>query len=115
MKLFFFKRERSANKDFKKKLTSYFDFGLLAIVAALIAVGLISIYSSTYDAGTSDFFYKQILLETHKRIYELYQQGYTYKEIAKKFKVSKQRIGQIIQDIGRKIRAHENRSYIKSY
>ena len=65
------------------------------------------------DDNLSDFFYRQILRESYKRIYELVKEGYSYREISKKFHVSRQRIGQIMQNIGGNIRAYENRAHIK--
>lgn len=59
------------------------------------------------DSNLGEFFYTQILKETHKRIYDLVKSGYTYKEISKIFHVSKQRIGQIVIDIRERIRRHE--------
>jgi rod shape determining protein RodA len=35
-------------------------FGFLAVTLLLVVLGLVSIYSATYDAGASDFFYRQI-------------------------------------------------------
>ena len=59
------------------------------------------------DDNLCEFFYMQILKETHKRIYSLVKSGYTYKEIGKIFHVSRQRIGQIIIQVGRNIRKYE--------
>lgn len=61
------------------------------------------------DDNLSEFFYKQILTETYRRVYELVKQGYTYREIGKKFNVSGQRIDQIMHTIGNNIRYYENR------
>jgi rod shape determining protein RodA len=42
-------------------LKEYFDYRTLAITLALVAVGMISVYSATYDAHASDIFHKQLL------------------------------------------------------
>jgi rod shape determining protein RodA len=42
-------------------LKEYFDFKTAAIMFALVFIGVISVYSATYDAHASDIFQKQII------------------------------------------------------
>jgi len=51
---------KSQNKDFKRNITEFIDFRIFIITGLLIGIGLLSIYSATYDSGTSVFFYKQL-------------------------------------------------------
>lgn len=48
-------------KKLRRNLFSLIDFKIIALVLLLISAGLISIYSATYDSGTSIFFYKQLI------------------------------------------------------
>ena len=52
--------KKSQNKNFNRNLTEFIDFRIFLISGLLIAIGLLSIYSATYDSGTSIFFYKQL-------------------------------------------------------
>lgn len=45
----------------KKNLADVFDWNTFLIAISLIAVGLISIYSATFDAGMDDYFFKQLM------------------------------------------------------
>jgi rod shape determining protein RodA len=42
-------------------LREYFDYKNLLITAALVAIGLVSVYSATYDARVPEIFYRQTL------------------------------------------------------
>jgi len=39
----------------------YFDYRTMVLIVALVVIGLMSIYSATYDAGLSDLAFKQLL------------------------------------------------------
>ncbi len=39
----------------------YFDFRIAGVTFVLLGVGILSIFSATYDAGTSRYFYQQII------------------------------------------------------
>jgi rod shape determining protein RodA len=39
----------------------HIDFGILAIVALMLLIGISSVYSATYDAGASVYFHRQML------------------------------------------------------
>jgi rod shape determining protein RodA len=54
------KFEKDEINTFQKQLSEYFDLSTFFIVVLLLAAGLTSIYSATYEAGMSDFFYKQL-------------------------------------------------------
>lgn len=41
--------------------SNYFDWGVFLVCCMLVAVGLISIYSATYDASMSEYFTKQLM------------------------------------------------------
>ena len=41
-------------------LKEYFDFKTAAITFALVFIGIISVYSATYDARASEIFQKQV-------------------------------------------------------
>jgi rod shape determining protein RodA len=45
----------------KRFLTEYFDYRTFLTVAALTLIGIVSVYSATYDARASDIFYRQLL------------------------------------------------------
>lgn len=45
----------------KKSVADIFDWNTFLIAISLIAAGLISIYSATFDAGMSDYFFKQLM------------------------------------------------------
>ncbi len=45
----------------KNYVKEYFDYKTFAVVIVLIAIGFISIYSATFNAGASEIFHKQIL------------------------------------------------------
>ncbi len=45
----------------KKSVADIFDWNTFIIAISLIATGLISIYSATFDAGMSDYFFKQLM------------------------------------------------------
>lgn len=47
--------------QYAKKFKKIFDLKLLSTVLALIGIGLISIYSTTFEAETNSFFYKQLI------------------------------------------------------
>lgn len=68
------------------------------------------------DNNLHHFFNKAILLETHKKVYELRLQGYTLREIGKLFNVSWQRVEQIIKKCGEDIRRvdENNKIYRKN-
>lgn len=46
---------------FRKKALEYFDWTTFLITVLLVSVGLISLYSATFDSQMSSFFYKQLL------------------------------------------------------
>ncbi|MCK5742158.1 MAG: rod shape-determining protein RodA [Chlorobi bacterium] len=52
--------ESKLNQLFRTQQGPTFDIGTLIITLLLITAGLISIYSATYDAGSSNYFYKQL-------------------------------------------------------
>lgn len=45
----------------KRSFSDQFDFGAFLTAVSLIAIGLISIYSATYDAGMHSYFFKQLV------------------------------------------------------
>lgn len=45
----------------QRRMNDLLDWGLLLAVAGVLALGLISIYSATYDSGASSFFQKQLI------------------------------------------------------
>jgi rod shape determining protein RodA len=45
----------------KRFLTEYFDYRTFLTVAGLTLIGIVSVYSATYDARASDIFYRQLL------------------------------------------------------
>lgn len=51
---------KTKNHNFKRNPTEIIDFRIFIVIGLLIAIGLLSIYSATFDAGTSVFFYKQL-------------------------------------------------------
>lgn len=60
------------------------------------------------DDKLSDHFYNSILKEIYKKIYQLVKEGFTYREIGKKFNITYQRVGQIVLSIGCRIRNYEH-------
>jgi rod shape determining protein RodA len=44
-----------------KYLNEHLDYTMVLVVAALVGIGLLSIYSATYDAGASEIWNKQVL------------------------------------------------------
>lgn len=65
------------------------------------------------DDKLNDYFYKRILNETYKKIYQLVKEGHTYREIGEQYHVTHQRIGQIVLSIGWRIRDYEHIENIK--
>jgi rod shape determining protein RodA len=45
----------------QKQASEYFDWSTFMITIMLVVMGLISIYSATYESGTSVYFYKQLV------------------------------------------------------
>lgn len=45
----------------EKSFADVFDWNTFLIAVSLIAIGLISIYSATFDAGMDDYFFKQLM------------------------------------------------------
>ncbi len=50
------------NISLDKEAAYYFDWSTFLITILLVTVGLLSIYSATYDAGMSSLFFKQLIL-----------------------------------------------------
>lgn len=51
----------STNILFAQSRKNYFDLLLFLLLVGLIGIGLISLYSATYDSNMSNFFYKQLI------------------------------------------------------
>lgn len=51
----------SENIYFSRSSTKHFDWVLFILTIGIIGIGLISLYSATYDSNMSNFFYKQLI------------------------------------------------------
>ncbi len=61
MKSLLIDSQKQTARHYSQKIFKIFDLKLLFTVLALILIGLISIYSATYEVGNKTFFYRQLV------------------------------------------------------